>query len=61
EFGVFATYDALPEAIEERFGGISDTVEFGFGADIGSERARDVLGRVHRIESPFQAHADHYA
>ena len=60
EFGVFATYDELPNAIEGRFGGISDTVEFGFEADTDAELAQNVIARVHRIGSHFQATADHF-
>ncbi|KPK14000.1 MAG: hypothetical protein AMJ62_14270 [Myxococcales bacterium SG8_38] len=61
EFGVFATYDELPKAIEARFGGISDTVEFGFEPDTDPELARDVIARVHGIESRFEKAADRYA
>lgn len=60
EFGVFATYDELPQAIEARFGGISDTVEFGFEPNTDPDLAQDVIARVHRIESRFEAPADHY-
>lgn len=61
EFGVYATYDDLPRVIEERFGGISDTVEFGFEDDTDPDLARDVIARVHQLESRFEAPADHYA
>ena len=61
EFCVYAPYDALPEAIEGRFGGISDTVEFGFEDGTDRDFARDVIERVHRIDSRFEAPANHYA
>ena len=61
EFGVFATYDELPNAIEARFGGISDTVEFGFEADVDAELAQNVIARVHRIGTRFQGTADHFS
>jgi len=61
EFGVFATYDALPKAIEARFGGISDTVEFSFETDTDPAHAQSIIERVHEIGSGFEAHADHYA
>ena len=61
EFCVYAPYDALPKAIEARFGGISDTVEFNFEDDTDPDLAEDVLTRVHAIESRFEAPADHYA
>ena len=60
EFGVFATYDELPAAIEARFGGISDTVEFSFEADTDPAHARSIIERVHQIGSRFEAHADHF-
>ncbi|MBT8470207.1 MAG: LLM class flavin-dependent oxidoreductase, partial [Deltaproteobacteria bacterium] len=61
EFGVFATYDALPQAIEARFGGISDTVEFSFETDADPAYAQSIIERVNEIGSCFEAHADHYA
>jgi probable F420-dependent oxidoreductase len=61
EFGVFATYDELPKAIEGRFAGISDTVELGFEAGTDPELAQDVVARIHRIESGFRGAADRYA
>ena len=55
EFCIYAPYDELPKAIEQRFGGMSDTVEFGFEEGTDPELAQDVIGRVHRIESRFEA------
>jgi len=60
EFGVYTTYENLPKAVEARFGGISDTVEISFEDDTDADLARDVLDRVKRIESRFEAPADHY-
>jgi len=60
EFGVYATYDQLPKAIEERFGGISDTVEVAIDDQTDVERARDVLAQLHRIESRFKAPANRF-
>jgi hypothetical protein len=60
-FGVYATYEQLPGAIEARFGGVSDTVEFGFDQGTDLDLAHSVLERVHRIESRFEAPANHYA
>ena len=61
EFCVYAPYEQLPKAIEDRFGGISDTVEFNFEDDTDVDLAQDVVKRVHRIESRFEAPANHYA
>jgi probable F420-dependent oxidoreductase len=60
EFAVYATYDELPKAIEGRFGGISDTVEFGFEDDTNPDFAQDVIKRVQQIDSPFEAAPKHY-
>ena len=61
EFGVFVTHDALPSAIEARFGGFSDTVEFGFEPGSGIEAAEEVVQRVRAVGSSFEAPHAHYA
>lgn len=61
EFCVYTTYDALPAAIEARFGGISDTVELMIESDTDAEVAQDLLSKVRAIPSAFEAHANHYA
>ncbi len=61
QFGVFATYDELPSAIEARFGGLSDTVEFGFEPDTSPEQAREIIEHVHGIDSHFRGLANRYA
>jgi alkanesulfonate monooxygenase SsuD/methylene tetrahydromethanopterin reductase-like flavin-dependent oxidoreductase (luciferase family) len=61
EFCIYAPYDELPRVIEQRFGGISDTVEFGFEDGTDPDLAQDIVDRVHRIASPFEAPANHYA
>ncbi len=61
EFCVSTTYDAVPAAIESRFGGISDTVELGFEDDTDPGLAQEVLSRVRAIPSPFEAPKDRYA
>ena len=61
EFCVYTTYDELPKAIEERFGGISDTVELAIEADTDRDRAHDLLSRVRAIPSAFQSHEARYA
>lgn len=59
-FTVSATYDELPEAIEQRFGGISDTVEFGFEQRTDRDFANEVIGRVHALHSQFAGHRNHF-
>lgn len=61
EFCVYTTYDELPEAIENRFGGISDTVELAIEPETDLERAKDLLRRVRAIPSAFDAYAARYA
>jgi len=61
EFCIYTTYDKLPEAIEGRFGGISDTVEIGFEDDTDVEVAQDVVSQVHAIACGFEAPIDRYA
>lgn len=56
EFGIFATYDDLPAAIETRFGGLTDTVELGFEPDTDIDFAREILSRIRAIPSSSQAH-----
>jgi len=61
EFGVYATYDELPKAIEARFGGISDTVELGFEESTDVDFAHDVTKRIQGIRASFTAPHPHYA
>ena len=61
EVCIYTTYDKLTEAIEARFGGVSDTVEVGFEADTDVEVAEEVVSRVHAIATGFQAPLDRYA
>ncbi len=61
EFGVYTTYDRLPEAIEARFGGISDTVEVGFEEDTDLDFGRDILARIRSIRAAFEAPHPQYA
>ena len=60
-FAVSATYEDLPAAIESRFGGISDTVEFGF--EVGTDRdfAGDVLSHVQALSSAFRGYRNRFA
>lgn len=60
EFGVYTTYDQLPKAIEDRFGGVSDTIELGFEANTDVDLARDITNRIQAIPSTFEAPHPHY-
>ncbi len=58
EFCAVATYDRLPQAIAERFGGLSDGVELGL-PDLPVEEAKALLADVQRIPARFGGrHAD---
>ena len=61
EFCVSTTYDKLPQAIADRFGGISDTVEFAFEQGMDPELAKDIIRRVQAIDTSFTKHDDHFA
>jgi hypothetical protein len=61
EFCVYTTYDKLPAAVEERFGGVSDTVEIAFEDDTEVDVAREVVSKVHAIEAGFEAPIDRFA
>ncbi len=52
-----ATYDRLPEAVEQRFGGVVDSVSFEFAADDAPELRREVVDAVKRIPHRFTGFA----
>ena len=58
EFAAVGTYDQLPQEIERRFGGLTDSVELAAphleGAEAGA--LREVLCDVRRIPHRFEAH-----
>jgi probable F420-dependent oxidoreductase len=61
EFCVYTTYDKLPTAVEERFGGVSDTVEIAFEDDTDVDVAHEVVSKVHAIETGFEAPINRFA
>jgi probable F420-dependent oxidoreductase len=56
-FAAVGTHDAIAGAIEERFGGISDTVALGFPAHTDPGRVREIVQDVQRIPSAFEGYA----
>jgi len=50
------TYPELPKVIQQRFGGLSDTVELMVPRDLPPESVHEVLTDVRAIASPFVAH-----
>lgn len=56
EFAACATWDDLPEAIEKRFGGLTDNVSISLPADIDPDLARDLIRKIQNIPSAFVGH-----
>ncbi len=50
------TYEQLPKAIAQRFGGLSDTVEVMMPTDLPEAGTREVLAQISAIASPFVGH-----
>jgi hypothetical protein len=57
EFCAVATYDRLPAAIAERFGGLSDSIELGV-PDLPAGDARELLAAIQRLPSRFDCRHD---
>jgi len=55
-FAAVGTYDEIPGAIAERFGGLVDSVTLGFPASAEEGRVREVIGRIQEIPNAFEAH-----
>lgn len=53
-FAVVATYDDLVKKLDDRFGGITDSITLGFPRGVPEGEARELLQDVRRIDSPFQ-------
>jgi probable F420-dependent oxidoreductase len=56
-FAAIGTYDELPKAIEERFGGIADSISLDFPPGTDPDLQRDVLARIRRIPGARRAKA----
>jgi Luciferase-like monooxygenase len=52
-FAACGTYDVLAKAIEERFGGVADSVDIHFPAGIAPELAKELVADIHRIPHTF--------
>ena len=55
-FAAVGTYEELPQLIQERFGGLTDTVTLGFRKRTDPDLVQDILSRVRGIESSFESH-----
>ena len=53
-FAVTASYSDLATRVEERFGGVTDSLTLGLGTDVSEGAARGLLQDLQRIETPFR-------
>ncbi len=52
-FAACGTYDDLPRAIEQRFGGVADSIDLHFPPDMPLELQRELLTDIRRIPHTF--------
>jgi hypothetical protein len=52
-FAACGTYATLPAAIEQRFGGVADSVDIHFPAGIEPGLARELVADIRRIPHTF--------
>ena len=55
-FAACATFDNLASAIEERFGGLSDSISIGFGDHAKADLPPGLIQDIQRIPTRFEAH-----
>ena len=55
-FATLADYEALPAAIEKRYGGCADTVLLQIGADEDIDRLAACVAAIQRISCPFEGY-----
>ena len=60
-FAVVADYANLPRAIEERYGGLADTISLQFSADDDPDELGEMVRAIQRIPSPFQGYANSWS
>ncbi|MDH3210889.1 MAG: TIGR03617 family F420-dependent LLM class oxidoreductase [Myxococcales bacterium] len=56
-FAAVGTHDEITRAIEERFGGLSDSVALGFGAGTDPGLVREIVQDVRRIPAAFEGYS----
>ena len=56
-FAAVGTYEELPKAIEERFGGVVDVMRFDLGGDIAPDRHAELVAKIRAIPSRFTGFA----
>ena len=53
-FAACGTYDEITRAIDERFGGLADSIEMNFPAGTPAELQRELLADIRRIPHAFE-------
>jgi probable F420-dependent oxidoreductase len=53
-FAACGTYDEITKAIDERFGGLADSIEMNFPAGAPAELERELLADIRRIPHAFE-------
>ena len=56
-FATLADYEALPAAIEKRYGGCADTVLLQIGGEEDIDRLAACVAAIQRIPSPFESYS----
>lgn len=59
-FAACGTFDELPHAIEQRFGGAADSIDLHFPADTPLELQRELLTDIRRIPHTFAGFDTHW-
>ncbi len=54
-FATVTDYEALPKAIEQRYGGLADTVLLQISADEDEDRLASCVRNIQKIPSPFKS------
>ena len=57
-FAACGTYDEIAKAIEQRYGGVADSIDLDFPADAPPGLRREVLADIRRIPHAFAGFAD---
>ena len=53
-FATVVDYEALPDAIEKRYGGYADSVLLQISAEDDVDRLADCVAKIQRIPSPYR-------
>lgn len=56
-FAIVANYDELPARLEERYGGLADTVSLQFQEDDDPDQLKELTDRIHAIPCKFEGYS----